>query len=65
MAIDSATKRRSIMSMAGACMKLMPVADGGFSNFDRAHIAGWYLIAPAAGAVGHYYRLLVRSRRHR
>ena len=52
MAIDSQTKRRSMLGMGLMFLVIAPVPDGTLSSVDRLHIMGWPgTIAPAAPGV--------------
>lgn len=49
MAIDTETKRRSVLGMGIMALAIAPLADGTIANVDREHIVGIYAgIAPAA-----------------
>ena len=52
MAIDTETKRRSMLGMGLMFLVIAPVPDGTLSSVDRLHIMGWPgTIAPAAPGV--------------
>lgn len=54
MAIDTETKRRSVLGMTIIPLLVAPVPDGTVANVDREHVVGIYAgIAPASGGVAY------------
>ncbi len=54
MAIDTETKRRSVMNLAtGGRWRILPVADGTIDGGDKQHLLGYYAGIPwgAAAAI--------------
>ena len=42
MAVDSETKRRSVLGMGIPALMILPVADGEIINLDRKHVTAIY-----------------------